>query len=86
MLENNALLWSGGCYVAGTGADPESQQSFVASVFRRLIEEEKGLVSWSAEVLAAEAACQRWVGLGQIVLGVFMAAVVVVGVGVWLWK
>jgi hypothetical protein len=87
VLENNAPLWFGGCYVAGTGPDPESQQGFVAGVFRRLIEEEKkGLVSWSAEALADEAAYQRWVGLGQIALGVFVAAVVVVGVSVWLWK
>jgi hypothetical protein len=89
VLENNAPLWFGGCYVAGTGPDPETQQGFVAGIFRRLIEEEKkGLVSWSAEALADEAGYRHWVGTGQIVLGVFAVVVVVVGVGVgvWLWK
>jgi hypothetical protein len=87
VLESHAPLWFGGCYVAGTGPDPETQQGFVAGVFRRLIEEEKkGLVSWSAEALADEAGYRRWIGMGQIALGVFVASVVVVGVGVWLWK
>jgi IcmF-related N-terminal domain len=87
VLENNVPLWFGGCYVAGTGPDPENQQGFVAGVFRRLIEEEKkGLVSWTAEAVADESGYQRWIGMGQIALGVFVAAVVLVGVAVWLWK
>ncbi len=87
VLENNVPLWFGGVYVAGTGPDPENQQGFVAGVFRRLIEEEKkGLVSWSSNALDDEAGYQRWVSLGQVALGVFVAAVVVVGVVVWLWS
>ncbi len=86
VLENGVPLWFGGCYVAGTGPDPEGQQGFVAGVFRRMIEEEKkGLVSWTAEAVADEAGYQRWIGLGQIGLAVFLAVVVVVG-GVLLWK
>ncbi len=86
MLENNVPLWFGGCYVAGTGPDPENQQGFVAGVFRRLIEEEKkGLVSWTEEAVADEAGYQRWIGMGQIALGVFVA-VVLVAVGMSLWK
>jgi hypothetical protein len=88
-LDNNVPLWFGGCYVAGTGPDPENQQGFVAGVFRRLIEEEKkGLVSWTEDSLAAEAGYQRWISLGQIGLAVFAVVVVaVVVVVVWSpWK
>jgi hypothetical protein len=82
--ENNAPLWFGGCYVAGTGPNPENQQGFVAGVFRRLIEEEKkGLVSWSWEAQADEAGYWRWIKLGQIGLIVFVVAVVAAGLGAW---
>ncbi|MFL5246141.1 MAG: type VI secretion protein IcmF/TssM N-terminal domain-containing protein [Gemmataceae bacterium] len=53
----------GGCYLAGTGADVDKEQAFVAGVFRRLIDEQD-YVSWTDEALAEEAACSRWVGLG----------------------
>ena len=62
-LEGREPVWFGGCYLAGTGANPESQQGFVAGVFRRLTEEEKkGLVSWTSQALHEESGLQRWVG------------------------
>ena len=84
VLENHAPLWFGGCYVAGTGPNPENQQGFVAGVFRRLIEEEKkGLVSWTTDALADEAGYQRWISLGQIALGVVVVAILALGGGLW---
>jgi hypothetical protein len=86
VLERGVSLWFGGCYVAGTGANTDTQVGFVAGVFRRLIEEEKkGLVSWSNDALAEEAGYQRWIGMGQLGLAVFVAIVVVVGAVVWLF-
>ena len=62
----------GGCYLAGTGADVDKEQAFVAGVFRRLIDEQD-YVSWTEEALAEEAACSRWVGLGYTFILVLVA-------------
>ncbi len=86
MLEGQEPVWFGGCYLAGTGTNVESQQGFVAGVFRRLIEEEKkGLVSWTAQALDEEAGLQRWVGMLQLGLGLFVVAALAL-FGFVLWK
>jgi hypothetical protein len=83
--ETAGPVWFGGCYLAGTGRNAESQQGFVAGVFRRLIEEEKkGLVSWTPQALHEEAGLQRWVGTLQIALGaVVVAALAMIGFAWW---
>jgi hypothetical protein len=85
-LESDVPVWFGGCYIAGTGPDSGAQQGFVAGVFAKLFEAEKeGLVSWTAEAVADEAGYRRWIALGQAALVMILAAVVLAGVGVWLW-
>jgi len=85
-LETPEPVWFGGCYLAGTGPNPESQQGFVAGVFRRLTEEEKkGIVSWTNQALEEEAGLQRWVGILQMALGMIVVAVLAL-VGIALWR
>lgn len=43
-------LLFGGCYLGGTGDDDDTEQAFVAGVFKRLVQDQD-LVSWSAEAL-----------------------------------
>jgi hypothetical protein len=78
-------VWFGGCYLAGTGKSADSQQGFVAGVFRRLVEEEKkGLVSWTGQALDEEASLQRWVGALQVALGlVVVTALGMIGFAIW---
>lgn len=62
--------WFGGCYLAGTGMEPEHEQGFVAGVFRRLTEEEaKGIVSWTGQTLREDAAAQSRAALIWLVAG-----------------
>lgn len=84
-LESSEPVWFGGCYLAGTGKNADSQQGFVAGVFRRLIEEEKkGLVSWTGQALDEEAGLQRWVAALQVALGlVVVAALGMIGFAIW---
>ena len=59
----------GGCYLAGIGADPRTEQAFVPGVFRRLTENQD-FVSWTPEELAREVADAWKIRIGYIVLGV----------------
>jgi hypothetical protein len=68
----------GGCYVAATGADPGTEQAFVAGVFRRL-PEEQNYVSWTEEALGEEALYQSWISRGYAVLGVLFVAALGLG-------
>ena len=63
----------GGCYLAGTGPNPRSEQAFIPGVFRRLVESQD-LVSWTPELLAREARYARWARIGLITLGGLVAA------------
>jgi hypothetical protein len=75
VLPGEEPILFGGCYIAGTGADPTRQQAFVAGVFHRLTGEEN-YVSWTNQARAEEASYQHWVFVGQICLGVLVVAVV----------
>jgi hypothetical protein len=77
----DGLILFGGCYVAGTGADP-AEQGFVAGVFRRLIDSQN-YVSWTNQGLAEEADYVRWTRRGYVAMGVLAAAVVVAGVVIY---
>jgi hypothetical protein len=57
----------GGCYLGGTGDDPEREQAFVPGVFKRLAEEEN-CVTWTPQARQDEEAVQRWAGVAQAVL------------------
>jgi hypothetical protein len=74
VAEDEDHPWFGGCYVAGTGTEPEQEQGFVAGVFRRLTEEEaKGIVSWTGQTLRQDAVAQSratfiWLVAGGLLL------------------
>jgi hypothetical protein len=72
----------GGCYLAATGSDPARSLAFIAGVFRRLAEEENS-VTWTDQALAEEANYQRWIGLGQTVLAVFVVLLLALA-GFWI--
>ena len=62
----------GGCYLAGTGADPRAEQAFLPGVFRRLTESQD-LVSWTPELLEQEARHARWARAGYLALAALVA-------------
>ena len=57
----------GGCYLAGTGSEPATEQAFIPGVFRRLTESQD-LVSWSSELLSQEKRYHRWTRRGYVIL------------------
>lgn len=63
----------GGCYLAGTGADPVREQAFIPGVFQRLVESQD-FVTWTPEALAAEAKQLFWTRVGYTALGLLTAA------------
>jgi hypothetical protein len=73
-VPREGLAMFGGCYVAGTGVQPE-EQGFIAGVFRRLTEAQN-YVSWTAEGLAEEADYEHWRRRGYFGLAVLVAAIV----------
>src|SRR5262249_50984517 len=52
-------LLFGGCYLAGTGSNPETEQGFVRGVLERL-PEGQSCVYWTEQTLAQEASYQWW--------------------------
>jgi IcmF-related N-terminal domain len=72
-------LLFGGCYLGGTGHDPEREQALVAGLFRRLLENQD-YVTWTDQALASDANAQRVASIGYGVLA-GAAAVVLVIVG-----
>jgi hypothetical protein len=68
----------GGCYLAGTGRQPD-QQAFVHGVFQRLMENQSS-VAWTPAALEEDARYRRWSAMGYIGI----AAVAAVG-GFLLW-
>lgn len=67
MTDGKPSAMLGGCYLAGIGTDPRTEQAFVPGVFRRLTENQD-FVSWTPEQLAREANDNRKVQVGYIVL------------------
>lgn len=80
MAEGPALL--AGCYLAGTGADPNSEQAFMTGCFR-LMAENQNYVSWTAQALNEEAEYYRLTRVGYAVTWGLIAAMVVLGYFVW---
>ncbi len=75
MTDGKPSTMLGGCYLAGIGTDPRTEQAFVPGVFRRLTENQD-FVSWTPEQLAKEANDSRKVQFGYTVLGVLTLLVV----------
>lgn len=73
----------GGCYLAGTGRDPKSDQGFVTGVFARLLDEQNH-VSWTEAALADDAARRNWARLCYVAAVVL--AVVSAGLLVWMFR
>jgi hypothetical protein len=69
----------GGCYIAGTGKAPE-EQAFIPGVLQRLIENQS-YVSWTPDVFYDDDWYHRNTRAGYVGLGLFVLAVV--GLGVW---
>jgi hypothetical protein len=59
----------GGCYLAGTGLEPSTEQAFVPGVFLRLLQNHE-LVSWRPEVVAEDESAHRWANFGYTALGI----------------
>jgi hypothetical protein len=75
-IEENEPLLFGGCYVAGTGLDPDGEQAFVAGVLRRLIDEDQNYVSWTQKAATEEEDYRRWTQYGYGGLALFFVALV----------
>ncbi len=75
-------LLFGGCYIAGTGTNPDREQAFVKGVLDRLVESQN-CVYWTDTALQEEAAYRRWAEIGWTVL--FLLILAIVGVAGWLW-
>jgi hypothetical protein len=73
-------LLFGGCYLAGTGRDPKTEQGFVRGVFGRLLEEQDH-VSWSEAALADDAACRGWARVCYLASALLVAG----GLGLLAW-
>jgi hypothetical protein len=68
-------LLFGGCYLAGTGSDPENEQGFVRGLMDRL-DDEQSRVYWTRATLAEEARYAFWANLGWTVLALVLAGLV----------
>jgi hypothetical protein len=67
--DTRGLPLFGGCYVAGTGKDPDHEQAFVPGVFRRLIENQD-FISWNEQALKEDEDYNTWATRGYLILGV----------------
>jgi len=64
-------LLFGGCYLAGTGNDPATQQAFAEGVFKRLVEDQD-LVSWTADALQEDGRDHQRARVMSILLGILI--------------
>jgi len=72
----NGPLLFGGCYLAGTGHDPDREQALVAGLFRRLLENQD-YVTWTDRAMADDASAERVAKVGYGVLAGVGAVVAV---------
>jgi hypothetical protein len=61
-------LMFGGCYFAGTGNDPETEQAFASGVLIRMIQEQN-YVTWTEKAIKEDASLLRVARTARIVLG-----------------
>jgi type VI protein secretion system component VasK len=74
VLDGGQRLLYGGCYLAATGADPETEQAFAPGVFRLLVENQNH-VAWTPPALAEEASYQTWTTYGYLAIAAFVLLV-----------
>ena len=70
----------GGCYFAGTGDDPETEQAFASGVLDRLIKDQDS-VTWTEDAIREDAAFLRTARTVKIVLGVVIAVLILAILG-----
>jgi len=63
----------GGCYFAGVGEDPATEQAFASGVLKRLIQDQD-LVTWTQDALREDEARLRLAGRLRWILGTLIAA------------
>ncbi|MFO0949012.1 MAG: type VI secretion protein IcmF/TssM N-terminal domain-containing protein [Planctomycetota bacterium] len=80
MAEGPALL--AGCYLAGTGANQNSEQAFITGCFR-LLTENQNYVSWTSQALSEEAEYYRMTRIGYAVTWIMIATMVFLGYFLW---
>ena len=72
----------GGCFLAGTGEDPTSQQAFVPEVFRLLIDNQN-YVSWTKRTLAQDSDYKRLAAFGYTGLSLFVVSLLILWMFFW---
>jgi ImcF (intracellular multiplication and macrophage-killing)-related protein len=73
-----------GCYLAGTGREP-NQQAFAAGVFERLADlQEQGIVAWTPSALSEDKSYKRSANVGYATIAILAGLLAVASV--WMWK
>jgi type VI protein secretion system component VasK len=81
--QTSGPLRFGGCYLAGTGHDPDREQALVAGLFRRLIDHQND-VSWTDQAMEENESAERVAKVGYGVLaGAGVAVVLLVALVVF---
>jgi hypothetical protein len=80
--EDGPLLL-GGCYLAGTGPNPEKEQAFIKGVVQDRLIGSQSCVYWNNATLAEEARYERWLVFGWTLLLLLWVLVAVVLVILW---
>ena len=70
----------GGCYFAGTGFDPQTEQAFASGVLVRLIQEQDN-VSWTEEAMREDARFRHMARTARVVLGLVAGLLLVAILG-----
>ena len=70
----------GGCYFAGTGEDPETDQAFASGVLMRLIQDQDS-VSWTEDAMRENAMLERTARTVRIALGLVIGILLVAILG-----
>jgi type VI protein secretion system component VasK len=65
-------LLFGGCYLAGTGSDPATQQAFVSGVFKKMIMDQDR-VSWTADAIEADSSYRHLAHTVSLILSLAIA-------------
>lgn len=75
-------LLFGGCYIAGTGSNPEREQAFVHGLLKAKLDQAQSNVFWTQATLAEEASYAFWTNLGWTIIALVVASVVLLAVSI----
>jgi hypothetical protein len=73
-------LMFGGCYFAGTGEEPDTEQAFASGVLMRLIQDQDS-VCWTEAAVREDVKLQRTARSMRMVLGLLIAALILAILG-----